>query len=551
MSERAFQEGPQRHHDLARQLVADAQSGRISRRELITRGVIGGLSLPTLAALLSACGGGSSNSASSGTNAGSPKLGGMMRVGAIKPSTSFDPITMADGSSIMCVQLVAEYLLTIGTGFVLQPSIAESWSPDASAKTWTFKIRQDVKFNDGQPLTAADVAASFERLVDPKSESSALSNFAGLFTQGNTEVVDDHTVVFHLQRSFADWPYMVSPANFNAVVLPKNYDGQWSKNPVGSGPYTMTQYAPAQSASFKRRPDYWGDRPYLDTIGVTFYTDPQAEALAIQAGSIDLAIDVDPSLYSAQNVELIDGKSAGYLGLDMRVDKAPFSDKRVRQAVAYCLERNQVIQAVAKGKATIGNDHLFASLYPIQPTGLPQRNQDYAKAKQLLTEAGMASGFSATLTIDDEPGIPDYAALVKEMCRPAGISIDIQQMSSSAFYGSGNNQPWLQADMTIVPWGGRPVPEQAIEASTTCQAVWNSAHFCSSTLDDAIHKYDATLDKATRVELATQVAQIMQDETPTIIAFFQDFLQATTPQVEGITPAPVGNIVLTKAWMKT
>jgi len=488
-------------------------------------------------------------SASPSPAAATPKVGGTLRVGAVKPSTSFDPLTMADAAPIMSIQQVVEYLVMVGPDNNVVPSLAESWTPDSTAKNWTFNIRKNVQFNNGQPLTADDVVASFERVLDPAANSGALTALTGLLSKGHTERVDDHTVIFHLDSSFVDFPYMISPANYNAVILPKNYDGKWSANPVGTGPYEMTNYAPTQSVSLKKRAGYWGTAPYVDDIEITFFDDSKAEALAIQGGSIDIAIDVDASLYKDQTLVLVEGKSSGYYSLNMRVDRTPFTDKRVRQAVAYCLDRPALIQGVLQGKGLVANDHHWAPVYPVQPIGISQRSQDYAKAKQLLSDAGMPNGFSATLTVDDEPGVPDYAVLIKQMCAPAGIDLKIAQMPSAQFYGSGNDQPWLQADMTVVTWGGRPVPEQAIQASTVCGAVWNSAHYCNKDFDKLMQQYAATLDQSTRVSLASQAAAIEWDEVPAVISFFNNFLQCTTTKVHGLAPTVVGNIVLTGVWL--
>ncbi|MCT9934178.1 ABC transporter substrate-binding protein [Planotetraspora sp. A-T 1434] len=525
---------------------AVSPAARRRRPRYGVRAAVGAIAVAALA--LAGCSGAGGGPGSSGGS--TPVSGGTLRVGAVKPSTAVDPITMADGSSIIVVQQVAQYLVNVvGSKSTLEPQLAASWTSDAKAQNWTFTLRQGVKFNTGQPMTAQDVVASFNRVLDPKNSSGALTNFEGTLGQGKVEAAGDDTVVFHLDRPYADFPYLVSPANFNTVILPANYSGDWLKNPVGTGPYTLTNYQAAQRASLKLRNDYWGQKPYLAQIDVTYYSDPKAEALALTGGAVDMAIDVDSSLYRNPSVNVIAGPSAGYLALNMQVTQKPFNDVRVRQAVALCIDRQGALQGVTQGKGTIANDHLWSQIYSIQPQGIPQRTRDIDQAKTLLAQAGYPHGFTATLTIDDEPGVPDYAALIKQNCAPAGINIDIKQLSSNAFYGTGSNTPWLQEPFTIVTWGTRPVPEQLIEASLITKGVWNSSRFSNPQFDALLAQYDATIDPAKRQQIATQAAKILHDQVPVVVAFFQDFTQATNKNVHGITPSPIGNIVLTSAWI--
>src|SRR5919198_6008832 len=191
-------------------LVDEVRAGRMTRADLVRRATMMGLSVPAVGLLLQALGGAEA-AASTG------KAGGKMRVAMIKPGAALDPVKGFDFGSIASAQMVGDYLAWVDPGGKLRPVLATSWKPDATAKNWTFKLRRGVRFSNGRRFTATDVVATFDRLTDPKVANATLK---GVLSKGNTERKDDHTVVFHLDRPFVDFPAVVAVSNYNAVILP-------------------------------------------------------------------------------------------------------------------------------------------------------------------------------------------------------------------------------------------------------------------------------------------------------------------------------------------
>ena len=158
---------------------------------------------------------------------------------------------------------------------------------------WTFKLRQGVKFNDGSPMEAADVVASLERVVDPKSGSGALAALQGILSPGGTKAVDTYTVECTLDKPFADFPYLVCQSSYNTVILPRNYAGDFVKNPVGTGPFMLKSYNAKQKAVMVKNPTYWGkdasgnQLPYLDQVTWIMVQDESAANLQLQSGAVD------------------------------------------------------------------------------------------------------------------------------------------------------------------------------------------------------------------------------------------------------------------------
>ncbi|MDX8463907.1 ABC transporter substrate-binding protein, partial [Mesorhizobium humile] len=172
------------------------------------------------------------------------KPGGTVRAGVAVPGGAIDPVTFYDSGSYQLVFQTAEFLCVTQPDLTLKPVLAESWSPNADGSVWTFKLRKGVKFHNGEDFKADDVVATFDRLADPKGTSNALSVFKGLLSKGGTRKVDDHTVEFHLDAPNGSFPYSVSIDNYNAVILPASYKGDYEKTFEGTGPFRLESYTP-------------------------------------------------------------------------------------------------------------------------------------------------------------------------------------------------------------------------------------------------------------------------------------------------------------------
>jgi peptide/nickel transport system substrate-binding protein len=539
-------------------LLEEGRAGRMTRRELIRRASVAGISLPVLGAILAACGGGSSSSSSTTTAAaGTPKRGGTIRFGCSLPTAEVDPVTMFDQGAIFTVQLASDYLAVARPDYSLVPSIATGWQQGSTPQEWTFRLRPGVLWQDGTPLTADDVVATMDRLTNPKVNSAALSAFAGVLSYQHTEKVDDHTIRFHLDRPFVDFPYQVSSFNYNAAILPKNYAiGDFIKGGIGCGPFKLTDYKFKESATFVRNPHYWQKgKPYLDGAQMKYYSDTQSTVLALEAGAIDVFPQTpyagSQPLFSNSQIQVLQAPSSEYRSVDMRVDRQPFTDKRVRQAIAYSLDRPGIVQALFAGRAQIGDDEPWAPVYPTapSPSELPQRHQDYAKAKQLLAAAGHTNGVKANMIVEQFLEVPQYAQLIQQQCKPAGIDITLTNEDQSTFYGSGKNQPWLVVPFCIVDWGGRGSVSQLILPAYTSKGIWNSAHWHDPQFDKLMNEFDGESDEAKRKALALQAAKIQQDATPALIAYWIKGQRTARKNVMNLPAGPVDRIDATNIWL--
>jgi peptide/nickel transport system substrate-binding protein len=276
----------------------------------------------------------------------------------------------------------------------------------------------------------------------------------------------------------------------------------------------------------------------------------------MQAGTIDVYPVVPlkgaEAILRNPKFNILRHTSADYRSLHMRVDKAPLNDKRVRQAVAYSIDRTALVKKLFNGAAIIANDHSFAPVYVDSQranAGIPQRQQNTPKSKALLAAAGQAKGIKLTLTTENLLEMPQFAVAIKQDAAKAGIDVTLDIMPSAQYYGSGANQPWLVVPFGMTDWAARGTAAQAIIPEFPCGAVWNSAHWCDQTFTKTFAQYNAELDHQKRRALALKLAKIQHEQVPVVIAYWIDAQRATTKNVHGLAPAPDNFIDLRAVWL--
>jgi peptide/nickel transport system substrate-binding protein len=547
--------------EIANHIIDEFAAGQLSRRDFIRRGSVVGISVPLLGSILAACSSSSSSSATTGSSssAAAGKPGAVIRAGVVVPTGAINPVTVADQGGLDMLAQTGEYLCLATQTLTLQPVLATSWSPNGKADVWTFKIRQGVKFSNGAPLTADDVVYTYQLHTNPKGGSNALSAFAGVLGPSGVKKVDDHTVEFHLLAPNAHFPYLTSSENYNMIILPKGYDpAKWESTFVGTGPFKLGTYTPKSGATFTQNASYWGKKALPSQTQFTFYDNPSAGVVGMTGGTIDVLGQFAPSGGEALlngNYNVIKLKSSAHRQLSMRCDKAPFTDPRVRQAIALTLDRKAIVQALFKGFADVGNDSPFWSGFASTNTSVAQRAQDIAKAKSLLSAAGHASGFSTQLITEEFLEIPQYAQIVAQSAKAIGVNINLKVESSSLYYGKATfgNSDWLDGTMSLVDYGHRSVPNLFLGAplqttnATTGTGPWNAAHFSNSQYDSLVKQYNAALDVPTQKSVAGQIETLLLAQTPIIFAYFYNYLTATAQSVTGVYPTAIGHLFLYNA----
>jgi peptide/nickel transport system substrate-binding protein len=542
--------------NIANHVIDEFVAGKLSRRDFLRRGSVVGISLPLIGAIVSACGSSSSSTSSTPSSAG--KGGATIRVGLVTPTAAINPLTVADAGGLVMLAQTGEYLNLSTQTLSLRPVLAESWTANSAGDVWTFKIRQGVKFHDGKPLTADDVVYTYKLQSNPNSSSNALSNFGGVLDPSGVVKVDDYTVAFHLEAPNGNFPYLTSSDNYNMIIIPNGYNpADWQGSFIGTGPFVLKSYTAKVGASFTRNEQYWGTKALPAETQFTFYADQTPENLALTSGSIDVVSSFAVSggeelLAPGAPYNIINLKSSAHRELSMRNDQAPFTDPRVRQAIALTLNRPAIVAALFKGYADVGNDSPFAPVFPSTNTSVAQRKQDIAQAKALLSAAGHPSGFTTQLITEQLGEIPDFAQIVVQSAKEIGVTIKLTVESSAQYYGKATfgNSDWLDATMSLVDYGDRSVPNVFLTAplqttnAKTGTGAWNAAHFSNAQYNSLANSYVATVDLSTQRTIAGQIETLLLSQTPVIYGYFYNWLAASAKTVTGAYPTAIGHIFL-------
>ena len=536
-------------------LIDELRAGKIGRREFIRRGTVVGMSVPLLGFIASACGVSREDlEAKDPPQTGTPQRGGTIRAGILQPSGALDPVTVADQGGLGVLGQSGEYLIWSDNELKAQPRIAESWKPREDGQVWRFKIRRGVTFHDGTPLDAEDVASTFNRLADPDAGSNALSVFTGVLSKGNAKAVDETTVDFELDAPNGNFPFLVSSDNYNAIILPKTYEGDWEKTFIGTGPWKLDSFRPGEGVSYVRNPDYWDKQriPVSDRSEVRYYANEQSAVFGLLGNEVDVLVQFSvaggKALLTDPDIRTIELKSSAHRQVHLRNDVDPFKDKRTRQAMGLLVDRGALVNGLLDTKADRGNDSPFAPVFP-STAQVEQRNQDLRKARELLAAAGQPDGFRVQLSGWTGFEMPDLAQLLQQDVRQAGIRLDLSITDAATYYGDATfgNSRWLDSAIGITEYGHRGVPNVLLGAPLLSKGTWNGAHFKNERYDSLVKDYTAAVDLDEQRRYSQQIQELLLDETPILITYFYYYLTGTKSDIANVEVTAMGHFDLSRA----
>jgi peptide/nickel transport system substrate-binding protein len=430
-----------------------------------------------------------------------------------------------------------------------------------------------VTFNDGTPLTAADVAATFNGPIGEGNAGSAYGTY-GVTPGAAAEVVDDLTVKFTLAAPNGSFPFFVSSDNYNAAILPESFwqsyvpeEGTYEQSFIGTGAWINESYDPGVSAVYTKNPNFWGDNATQpDRMEVGFFGDEAAMVTAFQDGRLDVLYRVSftagQSLEAAGTATLSSVPTAQHrqLYMDTRPGQ-PFADKRVRQALALSIDRDVFIEGLLGGFGVIGNDHPIWQFFPMfDPAAVDQRSVDLDAARALLAEAGFANGFSAPLDTLQFAEIETLAQLVQSSAAQIGIDFNLNVTDSGTYYQDfwcafpyeGPCMPGAVGGAGIVNYGHRGVPNVYLSSplrsglDDPLNAQWNSSHWQNTEYDTLYNQWASAPDLDIQRQLSGQMQKILWEEVPIIVPYFIDFISATVPDFTGLQVTGMGHYDVTQ-----
>lgn len=395
---------------------------QLSRRSLLHFGVAGGVLALTPAAF-----------AASHVNPDA-KRGGTLTIGADADPIGLDPTTLTAFSSYDFTALIYSGLLRWDKDMQIEPDLATGYEmPDDT--TYVFKLREGVKFHNGQDFSAEDVKYTFDRIMDPAVGSRLAANYASI---ESVEVIDPMTVQFNLKTSDAAFlRYLAS--NPNGAIVPKGVDGL-DENPIGTGPFMFESYSPNQQFVLTANPEYHEEGlPYLGKVVFKFFKDQSALASALRSKAIDMTWLKNPkvaALITRTSPDLVSapGQTSRTFPVWFNLKAAPMNDVRIRRALSLATDRKAVLDTVLGGSGKVG------AMLPESQIGgydgvsdLPYYGQDIEAAKALLAEAGHPDGIDLGDYIVVAANALDVAAsqILQQQWAKAGIRVNLKPMETA------------------------------------------------------------------------------------------------------------------------
>ena len=489
------------------------------------------------------------------------KHGGRMVLTYKDDISTLDPAIGYDWQNPSIMQAIFDGLMDYRPGtFELVPDLAESYTVSDAGRTYTFKLRHGVKFHNGREMTAEDVRYSFERILNPATQSPAQGYFnviAGsdeFATKGGhvsgIAIPDAYTVSITLKQAKATFLNVLA-MHFGSVV-PKEevdkYSADFGHHPVGTGAFKLVEWTPGQHLLLQRNKDYFKpDLPHLDEVEIQVGQDPSVSLLRLKKGEVDLTGDgippaqfqsviADPSLKN----QVIAGKQlqTSYLALNTQVP--PLDDVRVRRAINMAINKERIVRII--------NNRAVPASQPLPPR-MPGYDPNYKGypydpegAKKLLSEAGHPNGFETTLySINTDPN-PRIAQAIQQDLAQIGIKAELKALASSVVIQAGGTPK--EAPMI---WSGGmawiadfPDPSGFYWTILGCggatQGGWNWAWYCNNEVDERAAKADAMVgagESATRVQIWRSIFLDVMKDAPWVPIFHEDFYTVHSQRLAG------------------
>jgi peptide/nickel transport system substrate-binding protein len=490
-----------------------------------------------------------------------PQKGGVVTIPIAADPTfnSFYPSVFFE--SIVVNRVLFDGLTKPGKDLSPAPDLATSWEPSEDGMAWTFELRNDVKWHDGQPFTAEDVAYTFNEIVlKPELGANSSSYFKAV---DRVEVIDTDTVVFHLKRPFAALPSYLA---YNAGILPKHiFEGKdpWDltsfnkEKPIGTGPFKLDKYVSGQSVELVPNPDYFGGEPYLDRLVYKVVADPNAQIA--QALSNELSIFILDNLAaidrikSANNLVIAPQNMTQFYWLCLNQENPLFTDVKVRQAMLHAIDRQTIINTVDMGYATIANSPIAPALQAdYDPNAVKNYDYNPEKAKELLAEAGWTdTDGDGILDKDGKPFKFDFdfgkkgnleavCQMVQQYLKDIGMDVKLNAMEWNAMIQKDIIQ--RDYDATLNWWLYPNDPDvQPFFHSANAGTGNNIPGYKDEQLDKLLEDGQAATDIDQRKQVYSELQKYTSEVLPYVFLWYPQEIQVRNKNLQGVPDIDLRN----------
>lgn len=544
----------------------------MTRRTLFRRAAGVGLAGASMA-LLAACGGGddtpsgssgdggaastATSETSGGTPAatepageGEPKRGGKITVALNSDLTTMDPHKSTAAVDRQVYQLIYDKLVDIDEQLNIVPYLAQKWEISDDGTQYTFALVSGVTFHDGEPFNAEAVKVNFERMLDPETASPRRSEVAQV-TQ--VEAPDDTTVVLTLSQPYS--PLLATLSDRAGMIIsPKaiaELGDDLARNPVGTGAFTFVEWIKDDHLTVRRNENYWREGlPYLDEVTYKPVIDATVRLTSLRTNEVQMIDQIspkdveatknDPSLVYSE----IPGLAFQYISLN--VSRPPFDKKELRQAVAWCIDREAIIRAIFFGIGTPAQTPIPPSSWAYDES-VQVYQQDYDKARELLAAAGMPDGFEFTMLVTNSPDAIQLAEAYRAQLAEVGIIANLELLEFGTLLDRNDAGDF---EAVSLQWSGRPDPDGNIYNYFITDGGLNRGGYSNPEVDDLLNQTRAVSDPDQRRQLYSEVCRLIAEDAPMIFIRFPAEIKVWQPAIKGFVHIPDGMMRLNTVWLE-
>ena len=484
--------------------------------------------------------------------------GDIMVEGSIGDASNLIPLLASDSTSHGIAGMVYNGLVKYDKDLHIVGDLASAWEISRDGLVITFHLRKDVKWHDGRPFTAADVLFTYQATIDPRTPTAYAGDFLKV---KKAEILDAHTF-----RATYDKPFAPALMSWSSAILPRHLlagkdiaKSKLARHPVGTGPYMFKEWVSGQKIVLAANPDYFEGRPYIDGYILRIIPDMATMFLELRARGID-RMGLSPLQFTRQTENNLFRKnfnkyrylSFSYTYLGYNLQKPLFADKRVRQAISYMINREEIIQGVLLGLGQVATG-------PYKPGTWAQNDRvkkypyDPQRARELLAEAGWKdTNGDGILDKDGQPFSFEIitnqgndvrskcAEIIQRRLAEVGIIVKIRVIEWAAFVNDFINK--RKFDATLLGWTIPLDPDiyDVWHSSKTAPEELNFVSYKNKEVDELLEKGRSTFDQKARKKCYDRIQEILAEEQPYAFLYAPDALPIIDARIRGVEPAPLG-----------
>ncbi|ASS74141.1 peptide ABC transporter substrate-binding protein [Tumebacillus algifaecis] len=468
------------------------------------------------------------------------KTGGTLSISLDSDPPKLDPFSSTALVDRMVFQSIFDKLVDLDEKGDIIPMLAEKWDVSPDQKSYTFTLKQGVKFHDGTDFNAEAVKFNFERNMDKASNRKNELNSVEKVT-----VSDPYTVKVDLSQPYAPFlsvltdraGMMVSPAGV------EKYGEDFLNHPIGTGPFVYKERQKGSSITLEKNANYWQKGlPYLDKVEYKIMNDANVALMNLKSGQVDITNKFPfKEIENAKNdtkISVINESGQGYQGLHLNTTKAPFDVKELRQAVDLLIDRDAIVKVVLSGAGSPAHSPFAKSQFAYGDSDKSEQpNVD--KAKELLKKAGKESGFTFTLKIGTSPTNQQVGQMIQNMMKPAGITVNLEKVEFGTMLEQAKTANY---EAVAIGWSGRPDPDLNIYDFAVTGSSNNYPRYSNKEVDRILGEARVEGDQAKRKAKYDEAMRILNDEVPYIYFYHDHNVFGLSNSVEGFTYVPDGLI---------